>query len=920
VIFLRLAARNVLRNARRSAITVLAISVGMVALLFLWAFIDGVNGQMIDNSTRYLSGHLQVHLKGYHDDQSLDRMLGDAAQVVPRVAQVAPAAAVSRRLEGSALASLADKSRGVRVLGVDPQAEGRVTTLDRTIEEGRFLQPGDRDAVVVGSRIAEALGAKVGSELVLVTQASDGSVGAARYRIQGIFRTRMDMLDGSYVLMTLPAAQDLYATGESVTTVVARLPDRAQVPAVKAQLQALLGPGIEVLDWAQLLPSVVQSVAFHEVTGYVLLLVLFVVVAVGITNTVLMAVMERTREFGVMMALGTTQAQLTRVVFFEACLLGLAGLLLGAAAGLALVQYYASQGMDFGRYVRAMETMQGLTSVIYPLPSADRSGAIALVVFAVSIVAALYPAWRAARLVPIAAIRGLPSERSGARAARRAASARPASTLHLPILLKVAARGIGRNPQRSVLTVAASAIGVGAFVFLTGFVDGYLVQLVENSTGYVTGHLQVQHPRFRIEMEPTNSLGGAELLLGRLRAVPEVAAATPRIQSMALANSASQSQNFTLVGIVPESERQVTFMHRAVRSGRMLQPGADQEIVLGDRLAEKLGLRLGEKLVVMAQAADGSVGSAAYRVTGFFDTGSDAFDAMLGYVTLDGAQNLLGMQGRVSLIAVRLKDRERLPEALKALEGLVPSGTSEVVTWRNLLPEVDQMIEYVRVILSLVTGIVLAVVAIGVMNTLMMSVMERTRELGIMMALGTRPRAIVTLVLYESLVLALVGILAGLALGLPVVQYLGVRGLDLSRYASGLQSIPGLTGIIYPVFIPANLVRRARTAGPERSRRLVSRLAGRTPATGGCDPACVSCDGWRALAWQRWRRMCPRSRPMSSRTALSSPGTTRTWRCIPPRMWGQRRTTAWTPIGCDSNGRGSCDPRSALKSSTTTKC
>jgi putative ABC transport system permease protein len=104
---------------------------------------------------------------------------------------------------------------------------------------------------------------------------------------------------------------------------------------------------------------------------------------------------------------------------------------------------------------------------------------------------------------------------------------------------------------------------------------------------------------------------------------------------------------------------------------------------------------------------------------------------------------------------------------------------------------------------------VLAVVAIGVMNTLMMSVMERTRELGIMMALGTRPRAIVTLVLYESLVLALVGILAGLALGLPVVQYLGVRGLDLSRYASGLQSIPGLTGIIYPVFIPANLVRPA---------------------------------------------------------------------------------------------------------------
>ena len=132
-----------------------------------------------------------------------------------------------------------------------------------------------------------------------------------------------------------------------------------------------------------------------------------------------------------------------------------------------------------------------------------------------------------------------------------------------------------------------------------------------------------------------------------------------------------------------------------------------------------------------------------------------------------------------------------------------------VVTWRNLLPEVDQMIEYVRVILSLVTGIVLSVVAIGVMNTLMMSVMERTRELGIMMALGTRPRAIVTLVLYESLVLALAGILGGLALGVPVVQYLGARGLDLSLYAGGVQSIPGLTGIIHPVLMPASLVRPA---------------------------------------------------------------------------------------------------------------
>lgn len=805
MIFLRLAGRNVLRNARRSAITVLAIAIGMTALLFLWAFIDGVNEQMIENSTRYLSGHLQVHRQGYHDDQSLERVLEDGPELAGRVRSAG--AEVSRRLEASALASVADKSRGVIVLGVEPAAETRVTTLARTVQEGRFLDPDDRSGVVVGYRIAEALGARVGGELVLVTQAADGSVGAARYRVRGIFRTRMDMLDGSYVLLTLPAAQELYAAADAVTTIVARLPDRGQVAAVKARLEASLGPGHEVLDWQRLLPAVVQSVAFHEVTGYVLLLVLFIVVAVGITNTVLMAVLERTREFGVMMALGTSQAQLTRVVFYEACLLGLGGLALGAAAGIGLVQYFAGAGMDFGRYSRAMETMQGLTSMVYPLPRADRAAFITVVVFAIAVLAALYPAWRAARLLPVAAIRGLPGEGARERAARRARARERKPGWPLPLLVKIAARGIGRNPQRTALTIAASAFGVGAFVFLSGFVDGYLEQLVENSTGYVTGHVQVQHPRFRTEADPAHSLADAEGLLARLRALPQVRAAAPRIQAMALANSAAQSQNLTLVGIDPVAERGVTFMHRAIRQGRMLEPGGDRDIVLGDRLAEKLGLRLGEKVVVMGQAADGSVGSAAYRVAGLFDTGSDSFDAMLGYVTLRAAQAQFGMEGRVSLVALRLADRRRLEEARAAAQALLPPGAATAVTWRSLLPEVDQMIEYVRVVLGLITAIVLAVVAIGVMNTLLMSVMERTRELGIMMALGTRPRAIVLLVLYESLVLAGAGILAGIALGVPLIEYLGARGLDLSRYAQGLQSIPGLTGIIHPVFVPANLLR-----------------------------------------------------------------------------------------------------------------
>jgi ABC-type lipoprotein release transport system permease subunit len=809
VIFLQLAARNVLRNTRRSAITVTAIAIGMATLLFTWAFIDGVNDQMIENSTRYLTGHLPVHKRGYHDDQVLDQSLPDARAAVARVRELPGVAAVTRRLQASALASLEDKSRGVVVLGVDPAAEREVTTLAQTIEQGAFLQAADAEGIVLGARIVEALRATVGSEIVLVGQGVDGSIAAGRFKVRGIFRTRMDMLDGVYVLLPMAAAQELYATGETATTVVARLGRRGGVDTAVQRLRDGLGRQYEVLPWQTLLPSVVQSVAFHDVTGYVLLLVLFLVVAVGIMNTVLMAVMERTREFGVMMALGTGRGQLMRLVFYEASLLGIAGLALGTVAGLAITGYYASTGMDFGRYVRAMETMQGLTAMVYPLPRVDRALVEAALVFATAVCAALYPAWRAARLAPVEAIRGtVPAGRviHWLRRGRDPDSRPAAFPLPLPLPMRIAARSIGRNPQRTALTMAATAFGLAGFIFFIGMVDGYLRQLVDNSTGYVTGHLQVQHPRFRTEMEPAHSLGDAGRLLQMLRRHPQVAAAAPRVQSMALANSTGQSQNFMLIGVDPAAEAEVTAIHRTVRQGRPLAAGAEREIVLGDRLADKLGLRLGEKLVVMAQSADGAVGSAAYRLAGTFDTGSDAFDGLLGYVTLPAAQALLGMGANVSTVAVRLRDLERVGDVQAALQESLDPGLAVALGWRTLLPEVDQMTEYVRAILRLLTGIVLGMAAIGVMNTLLMSVMERTRELGIMMALGTRPRAVVALVVLEALVLGTGGVAAGFALGWPLVRYLGSAGLDLSRYAQGVESIPGMTGIIYPDVVPANLL------------------------------------------------------------------------------------------------------------------
>ena len=203
--FLNLAWRNVRRHRRRTVITIAAISVGLAALTFLWAFIDGANHQMIDNTTRYFAGDLQVHARGYHDDPSFDRLMPDGADVITRVRASGDVVAASPRLEGKALASSGDQSRGVTLVGVDVESEQSVTNLGAAVVQGRSLTPEER-GVLVGEQLAKALGIKAGDDLVLLGQGADGSIASDRLPVRGIFRTKIDDLDGWIVVTTLATA------------------------------------------------------------------------------------------------------------------------------------------------------------------------------------------------------------------------------------------------------------------------------------------------------------------------------------------------------------------------------------------------------------------------------------------------------------------------------------------------------------------------------------------------------------------------------------------------------------------------------------------------------------------------------------------------------------------------------------------
>jgi ABC-type lipoprotein release transport system permease subunit len=398
------------------------------------------------------------------------------------------------------------------------------------------------------------------------------------------------------------------------------------------------------------------------------------------------------------------------------------------------------------------------------------------------------------------------------------------------VFARIALRGLARNPRRAVLTLGSLGAGLAAYLFLSALAQGFFLQMRDNATGLVTGHLQIEVKGFRDELDAKLTLANSVELLARVRASPFVAAVTPRLQAMAMMSSPTQSEPVMLYGVDPEAERAVTRLHRQVREGNYLTGGTPtlipspakageggepsalratsydrREVVIGRGLAERLGVRLGEKIVVIAPAADGTLGSAALRVTGIFETDNDVLDRNVALTSLAAARELLGVPREAATIVVRLKDIETLEAAATSLAGTLTASVQEVVTWKVLLPEAVQMLELIRVNLYIILFVVFVVVALGVANTLLMAVLERTREFGLQLALGTRPGLIVRTVLYESLVLGVLGLAAGIVLGSLIVGYYHTYGFDLTAYAAATKAIPGMTGVVYPTIVLGNV-------------------------------------------------------------------------------------------------------------------
>ena len=404
----KMAWRNIWRNPRRTILTVCAITFATVLLVFMLSFQFGSYETMINTSVKISTGHLQVQAEKYQEKKSIRYVIPDPRAIADIVDQIPEVAAYTFRAQAFALISSKDRTYGVVVTGIDPQKEATVSRIKKLVQAGNYLTADDVNQALVGNLLAKNLRVSIGDELTLLGQGRDGSIGATVVQVKGIFRSGIDEFDRSAMQIPLSTFQDIFSMEGAVHEVVVIAKSLSDVSRIKTQLKAALavlnnGKALKILDWQELMPGLRQAIEMDLVSGLIFYGLLIIVVAFSILNTFLMAIFERTKEFGVMMAVGTTPRRLTKILLIESMSMTLIGIITGICIGIGITYYFQIHGIDFSGGSELLSQF-GISGRMYPKLSMLSVSIGPFMVLFFTLFAALYPALKVRRLRPVEAM------------------------------------------------------------------------------------------------------------------------------------------------------------------------------------------------------------------------------------------------------------------------------------------------------------------------------------------------------------------------------------------------------------------------------------------------------------------------------------------------------------------------------------
>ena len=402
-VLFRLAWRYLWRNHRRTIIMVSAIAVGCWAMIFMTALTRGMVDQMIRDGVSALPGHVQAHHPDFLDDPSvMNRMQVDEQRLGARLAGTA-VLAWAGRVRVPAVVTSERESRGVTLLGIDPEAERSFSFVDYDAVEGRFLQGAGDDGIVIGAKLAERLETEVGKRVVVMSQDPDNEIADRGFRVVGLFHANMASFEENYVFTGRRTAQELLRIGDATTEIVFLGDDYRHVEPVFTTVRDVLDDDLTVSRWFEI--DTYLGSMLRVMDGFMLIwvIVIFLALSFGLVNTLVMAVFERVREIGLMLALGMKPAYILGQIVLESMMLLAVGLLIGDLLAWATIVPLEG-GIDISIVAEGME-MMGASSVLQPQLNVADVVMSNVVVLVLGFLASLSPAWRASRYEPVEAIR-----------------------------------------------------------------------------------------------------------------------------------------------------------------------------------------------------------------------------------------------------------------------------------------------------------------------------------------------------------------------------------------------------------------------------------------------------------------------------------------------------------------------------------
>lgn len=396
--------RNVWRSKIRSLVILIAITLGVFTGVFNYSFYNGMAIQRINSAILTEASHIQMHNKGYLEDPTEKNYIADALQRATLISEMDSVKAASPRFIVQGMIQSPTTSTGVKVFGIDPELESKVTNVHQKIKTGTYFDGVKRNPILIGKKLADKLKIKERSKVVITFSDAKGYISGASFRVVGIYETSNTMYDGMNVFVQKSDLTTLYGVDENAGHEIAILVNNANM--VSHILKELKEKYVseDIRDWREILPEVSMLESSLDLWMYIFMIIILLALLFGIVNTMLMAVLERTKELGMLMAIGMNQGRVFRMIMTETVLLSMMGGVIGIALGVVFTAITAKTGIDISVVAEGFGAM-GYDSMIYPKLFTRNVLDVVIMVFVTGLLAAIYPAIKALKLKPAEAIR-----------------------------------------------------------------------------------------------------------------------------------------------------------------------------------------------------------------------------------------------------------------------------------------------------------------------------------------------------------------------------------------------------------------------------------------------------------------------------------------------------------------------------------